>query len=737
MKYILIICFSLFLLQGFGQMKGVVYGKSVNETKEALFGVRVKSLQNPSSNVFTEEDGTFEIILGKQFPDTLVFMVFGFRNDTLIVSKKDRFSLYEINLMADSMLDEFVVEGKREHHGIMKLQTLHVEMIGEGELRKAACCNLSESFETNASVDVNITDAVSGAKKIQMMGLDGVYTQIQMENIPYMRGLESAFGLGSMPGTWVESIQITKGTGNVVNGYESMAGLVNLELRKPQEMEKLYVNAYGSIFGRGEINLHGGHAVGKKWHSGYFAHASGMFGEIDQNKDGFRDIPMGKNLSFMNRWNYQGKRMEAQFGVNSYYENKEGGQTGYRRGDNSGKYGVDIESKHIDVFAKTGFLFANKPYQSIGIVYNLKYQETDALFGNRQFKGDEKRGYINAIFDGIIGNTNHKIRTGLSFVYVDMNQKLDTLLLPRVEYVPGAFGEYTYTGTRFTGVLGLRGDYHNLYGFQVSPRLHGKLALTERLDFRFTAGRGFRAPNVIIDNISLLATSRNWVIDPNIQAEVSWNFGGSFVQDFQFFKRKANISVDYYHTLFESQLVVDRDQDYNNIYLSNLSGTSFSNSFQTELTLPILINFDVRIAYKYLDVQSNYGGKMQQQVMIPKHRGFINLAYKTRNKRWEYDATLSVFGKSRLHAVEYAPGVVSTDNESKVYPMLNAQITHVYHNWDFYVGGENLTNYMQKNPIIDAENPFGSHFDATRVWAPIHGVNVYAGIRYKIKHKKH
>ncbi len=736
MKYILITCFSLFFLQGFGQMKGVVYGKSANDVKESLFGVRIKSLQNQENSVYTEEDGTFEIILGKQLPDTLVFSVFGFRNDTLIVTKKDRFALYEINLFSDGMLEEFVIEAKRESHGILKLQTLHVEMIGEGELRKAACCNLSESFETNASVDVNMTDAVSGAKKIQMMGLDGVYTQIQMENIPYMRGLESAFGLGSMPGTWVESIQITKGTGNVVNGYESMAGLVNLELKKPQEMEKLYLNAYGNIFGRGEINYHGGHAVGKKWHTGFFAHASGMFGEVDQNKDGFRDIPQGKNLSFMNRWNYQGKRMEAQFGVNSYYENKMGGQLGYQRGDNSGKYGVEIESKHIDLFAKTGFLFANKPYQSIGIVYNLKYQETDALFGKRQFNGDEKRGYINAIFDGIIGNTNHKIRTGLSFIYVDMNQKLDSFLIPRIEYVPGAFGEYTFTGTRFTGVLGLRGDYHNIYGFQASPRLHGRLALTERLDFRFTAGRGFRAPNVIIDNISLLATSRNWIIDPKVDAEVSWNMGGSFVQDFQFFKRKANISVDYYHTLFENQLIVDRDKDFDNIYLTNLTGESYSNSFQAELTLPILVNFDIRIAYKYLDVKSTYGGKMQQQVMIPKNRGFINLAYKTRNKRWEYDATLSVFGKSRLHAVHLASGMVSTNNESKVYPLLNAQITHVYRNWDFYVGGENLTNYIQKDAIIDAENPFGSYFDATRVWAPLSGVNIYAGVRYKIKHKK-
>lgn len=738
MKYNIIICFLLIFHQGFGQLKGVVYGKSEGDLKEPLYGVRVKSLQTKTI-VTTIEDGTFEMVLGKSFPDTLIFSVFGFKNDTLVVTKKDRFALIEVNLYSDALLDEFVIEAKRATHSISKLQTLHVEMIGEGELRKAACCNLSESFETNASVDVNMTDAVSGAKKIQMMGLDGVYTQIQMENIPYMRGLESAFGLGSMPGTWVESIQITKGTGNVVNGYESMAGLVNLELKKPSTMEKFYFNAYGNQFGRAEVNLHGGHKVGKKWSAGWFGHASGMFGEVDQNKDKFRDIPLGKNVAFLNRWNYHGKRMEAQLGLNTYYEDKVGGQLGYqpRNNNNGNLYGVNIENKHIDVFAKTGFLFDKKPYQSIGIVYNLKYQETNALFGKRQFNGDEKRGYINAIFDGIIGNTNHGIKAGLSFVYVDMNQKLDSLLLPRIEYVPGAFAEYTYKGLRFTGVLGLRGDYHNLYGFQASPRLHGKFAITEKLDLRFTAGRGFRAPNVIIDNISLLATSRNWIITPDISAEVSWNMGGSLVQDFKFLGRTANISIDYYHTLFENQLIVDRDQDYDNIYFKNLTGRSYSNSLQVEVSLPFLSNFDVRVAYKYLDVKANYGGEMQQQVMIPRHRGFVNLAYKTRNKRWEYDATLSVFGKSRLHHVALAPGIHSTVNESEVYPMLNAQITHVYKKWDFYIGGENLTNFKQKDPIIDAENPFGSYFDATRVWAPIYGINVYVGVRYKIKQKEH
>lgn len=735
MKFSILTCFLLIFFQGFGQLKGVVYGKTAADTKETLFNVKIRSLQTKEF-VTTGEDGTFELVLGKSLPDTLIFSLFGYRNDTLIVTSKDRFSIIEVNLYSDQLLDEFVIEAKRETHSISKLKTLHVEVLGEGELRKAACCNLSESFETNASVDVNMTDAISGAKKIQMMGLDGVYTQIQMENIPYMRGLESAFGLGSMPGTWIESIQITKGTGNVVNGYESMAGLVNLELKKPETMERFYFNAYGNMFGRAEVNMHGGHKVGKKWKTGYFGHASGMFGEIDNNKDHFRDIPLGKNASFLNRWRYDGKRMEAQFGVNSYYEQKIGGQVGYSPRKSSGLYGLDIESKHIDVFAKTGFLFAKKPYQSIGIVYNLKYQETDALFGLRQFNGDEKRGYINAIFDGIIGNTNHGIKAGLSFVYVDINQKLDSLILPRIEYVPGAFAEYTYKGTRFTGVLGIRGDYHNLYGFQTSPRVHGKFSITENLDFRFTGGRGFRVPNVIIDNISLLATSRNWVIESNIQPEISWNMGGSFVYDFKFMKRKANLSVDYYHTLFENQLIVDRDLDLDNIYFKNLTGRSYSNSFQAELSLPLRSNFDMRIAYKFLDVKAGYGGKMQQQVMIPRHRGFVNFAYKTRNKRWEYDATLSVFGRSRLHMVHYTANVHSMNNESEVYPILNAQVTHVYKRWDFYIGGENITNYKQRDAIVNPEDPFGSYFDATRVWAPIQGINVYAGVRFKIRQPK-
>jgi outer membrane receptor for ferrienterochelin and colicins len=712
----------------FSQMKGVVHGIN-NEKREVLIGAKIRLL-HAKIGVTTNEEGQFDLILPKELPDTMVVTAFGYNPDTTIVTKEDRFIALEINLFSDKMMDEVIVTYKKGTHSISRLKTLHVEEIGEGELRKAACCNLSESFETNASVDVNITDAVSGAKKIQMMGLDGVYTQIQLENIPYLRGLESSFGLNSIPGTWIESIQITKGTGNVVNGYESMAGLVNLELKKPSEMERFYVNGYGSIYGRAELNLNAGHILNPKWSTGWFVHGSGMFGEMDNNRDGFRDVPKGNNLAFLNRWAYQGKKMEAQFGINSYLDIKNGGQMGFEPSLNDGKYGVQLDSRHIDAFAKTGF-FLKKPRTSIGIVYNAKYQEVNAQFGNRTFDGTEKRGYINAIYDGYIGTTTHAIKLGASGVYVDMQQKADSLESNRVEVVPGIFGEYTYTGSRMTAVVGARGDYHNLFGFQFSPRVHTKFLLSEYTDLRLTAGKGWRVPNFMIDNVSLLANAKTWIVPAELLPEISWNFGGSVVHEFKLFKRKGTISTDFYHTLFENQLVVDRDANFNQIIFTNLSGKSFSNSFQTELSIEPLKNFEIRMAYKYLDVKAEYAGEMQQQVMIPKHRGFVNVGYITRNKRWEFNSTLSVFGTSRLPAI----GVSNLPSESEVYPMLNAQITHVFKRWDFYVGGENLTNYIQKNAIIDAANPFGNSFDATRIWGPIMGVNVYAGFRYSIKNK--
>lgn len=730
MKLILFIICALWFGAAHGQIKGVVVGQNADGKKEPLYGAKVHLIQSGRGDI-TNENGEFELILPKELPDTMVVWASGYYNDTIVVTREDRFTGMAITLFSDVILPDVIVEYRKSSKNISRMKVLHVEEITEQELRKAACCNLSESFETNASVDVNVTDAVSGAKKIQMMGLDGVYTQIQMENIPYLRGLESSFGLGSIPGTWIQSIQITKGTGNVVNGYESMAGLINLEIKKSQQMERLYLNLYVNRMGRNELNFNSGFRLNEKWSSGWLAHYSSIPLEMDGNGDGFIDMPTGLNFSVMNRYKYEGEKMEAQFGFNAHADNKIGGQLS--RLDVIGdRYVVDIQSRHIDVFAKTGF-FMKKPYNSIGVVYNLKYQTVDAGFGPRVFQGEEKRGYVNAIFDGIFGNTDHKYKVGVSGVYSDISQQVDSLTQNRLEIVPGTFFEYTMTTSRHSLVAGIRGDYHNLYGFQYAPRVHYKYALTEYSDLRATGGKGWRVPNFMIDNVSLLANNQAWIAPTETLPEVSWNFGGSFVQRFKLFKRRGSIVFDYYHTLFENQLIVDRDLSTSSITFSNFQGGSYSNSFQAELTLRPFKTIELRFAYKYLDVRAEYGGIVQQQVMVPKHRGFANLGHVSRNKRWEFDITTSIFGQARLPEVMLPDGSVTQVNESEVFAIVNAQITHVYKKWDFYLGGENLGNYRQDNPIIDAANPFSNTFNANRVWAPIFGMNIYAGIRFSIE----
>jgi len=737
--YLIILSFCCITNIVNAQIKGLIQGADGSQ-KKPLYGAKIKLLQAKTGTV-SREDGTFELVLPKELPDTLVISAFGYNPDTLIVSKKDRFTALNILLYSDKLLPEILIEYRKNGHSISRLKTLHVEELTAIELRKAACCNLSESFETNASVDVNITDAVSGAKKIQMMGLDGVYTQIQMENIPYLRGLESAFGLSSLSGTWIESIQITKGTGNVVNGYESMAGLVNLELKKPDEMEKIYLNVYQNIFGRSEFNFNKGIILNPKWSTGFLGHVSSTYGNIDRNKDAFRDLPTGDNTAFMNRWAYKGKKMEAQFGINFYRDRKVGGQTTFFRNEENQvdtiNYGVLINSKHIDIYGKTGF-FGKRPMQSLGIVYNIKHQEIDGFFGLKTFSGLEKRGYINVIYDDIIGTSDHTIKIGTSFVAIDISQQADTLSQKRMELVPGIFAEYTYTGRRLTGVFGSRYDYHSIFGGQFSPRVHLKYLLSEMTDLRFTAGKGWRVPNFIIDNISLLASSKQWIAPSETKPEISWNIGGSLVHEMKIFERKATISLDFYHTRFENQLIIDRDETVNTVVFSNLKNSSFSNSFQTEFSFSPIKNLDIRLAYKFLDVQAKYGNEMRQQVMIPKHRGFVNLAYRSRNKRWEYDFTSSIFSPSRLPIQRDMTNdtLLISDMKSRMYPMMNAQITHIYKKFDFYIGGENLTNFRQRDPIIDASNPFGSKFDATNICGPLTGVNIYVGIRYAIAKTK-
>jgi outer membrane receptor for ferrienterochelin and colicins len=734
MKYFMICAIICMSFYANSQISGRVFYIQDNE-EFPISGAIVRCKVERCSQQ-TDHDGRFKLNVNHSLPDTLSITYFGYKTQYIYLQESDSNFTFSIQLFEDTKEISVEVEVRRKDTGISKLRTLQVQVLNEGELKKAACCNISESFETNASVDVNVTDAVSGAKRIQMMGLDGVYTQLQMENIPFLRGIEASFGLSAIPGPWVESIQITKGVGNVVNGYESMAGLVNFEFKKPDKMDKLYINSYLGAFGRSELNVLTGGKISKKWGSALFIHAAVNKIEVDFNKDKFRDQALTENYSIHNRWNYEGKKFEAQFGITGYIEKKEGGQLGFKQGITTPLYGYFSNSNHAEIFAKTGFRLPSYSNKSLGIIYNLKIHETKAGIGLNRYYGTEKRGYINAIFD--IGNEQslHYFKIGTGATVTDLKQVVDSIKVNRLDVIPGIFAEYSLRYNRLNAIFGVRYDYHLLFGQQFTPRIHGKYAVTTKTDLRYSAGKGFRIPNVYIDHLAMRTTSRAWNVDVNVQPEVSWNGGTSLQHEFNISGKKSTITSDYYYTWFQNQLIMDFDKDPNQIYFRNQKGASFSHAWQTELSIVPVKNMELRFVYKMLQVQAKTNEKFQQQTLVPIHRGMVNLSYKTRNKKWQYDATVQFYGKSRLPINRLSATTYTSDTFGKGYARINAQLTRTIKKWEIYVGGENLSNVKQQSPIIDAANPFGNYFDATRVWGPIIGIYGYIGVRFSIKHEK-
>jgi outer membrane receptor for ferrienterochelin and colicins len=727
--------FLLFLSPLSAQITGTVKGKNDKGAAELLPGANVywlKTMQGTS----TGPSGDFSIAAPDSLPALLVISMIGYKSDTVNITHPAG----KVSVVLKNSLDlnTVIVEDKQGSTMNKLFTPINTEVIGKKELLKAACCNLSESFSTNASVDVAFTDAVSGAKKIQMLGLDGIYTQILAENIPTLRGLSAAYGINYIPGTWVENILVTKGTGSVVNGYESISGQINLEFLKPQELKKrFFINLYGNQNGRMEANIHAGKKLSDKWATLLFTHASSNSMKLDQNKDSFLDMPLTQQYNVFNRWDFNNQEnFEAQLGIKGLYESRQGGQTNFvpSAERDSSLYGIGINTRAVEYYSKTGFLFPSKPYKSIGIQTSGKWQQQDMYFGLRNYSGEQKNFYANAIYANIIGTTDHKYKLGLSYVYDDYNEKfLDTTYL-RTETVPGAFAEYTYThADNFSLVAGIRGDYHNLYGLFYTPRLHLRYNVTKKTTVRLSGGRGFRTPNIFVENQSVFASSRQVVIKEAPEPEIAWNYGISANQQFKLFGNEAFLNVDFFRTDFENQIVVDLDQNVNKVVFYNLDGKSYSHSLQVDFGCEPFEEFAVKAAYKWYDVQTTYNYELLAKPFVPRHRVMLNLAYSTYMEIWKFDLTGNWFGKSRIPATVLNPVEYQLPAHSKEYFLLNAQVTKKFRKFETYLGCENILNYTQKNPILASNDPFGKYFDASMIYAPLEGRVIYLGLRLEIK----
>lgn len=735
MKYMLLTG----LLLGSLTVQAQVSGTVKDQTGEPIIGANV-FWKNIPGGVATREDGTFSISKPDKSNHLIVSFI-GYENDTIQVN--DKKAILDVVLREGMELSEVQIVSRKLSTLKLRSSVMNEEIITSDELCRAACCNLGESFVTNPSVDVSYSDAATGAKQIKLLGLSGTYVQMLTENIPNYRGAASPYGLGYVPGPWMHSIQVSKGISSVKNGYEALTGQINVEFKKPQlpEADWVSANLFASTTNRYEANADATVKLSKRWSTSLLAHYENETKAHDGNDDGFADIPRIEQYNFWNRWAYMGDHYVFQAGIKALDESRKGGQVSHSGVPAADRYEIDIDTRRYEAFTKNAYIFNKEKNTNLALILSGTLHNQDALYGRKIYNVDQSNAYASLMFETEFMK-EHNLSAGFSYNYdgYDQHYRLtndaETPLTKAFarESVGGAYAQYTFNlDNKFVLMAGLRGDHSSEYGFFVTPRAHIKYNPNDFVHFRLSAGKGYRTNHVLAENNYLMASSRKVSIADHLDQEEAWNYGASISGYIPLFGKTLNLNLEYYYTDFLKQVVVDMDTNPHEVAFYNLDGRSYSQVFQVEATYTFFQGFSLTAAYRWTDAKTTYNHQLMEKPLTGKYKGLVTASYQTPLGLWQFDATWQMNGGGRMpNPYTLADGTSSWDARYKGFSQLSAQVTRYFRRWSIYIGGENLTNFKQKNPIIDAADPWGDRFDSTMIWGPVHGAKGYIGVRFNL-----
>lgn len=630
----------------------------------------------------------------------------------------------------------------RRRKGITRMAgAVNGQLVNKEELFKAACCNLGESFVTNPSVDVNYSDAATGANQIKLLGLSGKYVQMLTENLPDFRGASMPYALAYVPGPWMNSIQVSKGNSSVRNGYEAMTGQINVEYLKPEAEQGMSVELYGEDDLSVEANIEGNVHLNQRLSTQLFGHFNHDNCD-DSDGDGFQQMPTMRQYNFMNRWAYLGNRYIFHGGLSFINEKRSSGQMAEHVADASEPlFRVGINTHRYSAYMKHAIVLNREHNTSVALMATGTLHDMDASFGHKAYSVDERDMYAQLMFETDI-TSMHNLSLGASLNHDwldqrvrfthDVDQPLAKVL--EKETTPGAYAQYTFNYNNvFTAMAGLRVDHSSLYGTFVTPRVHIKWQPCDIVGIRASVGEGYRTVHALAENNYLLATGRQLVVGGDIKQERAWNYGLNVALNIPIAGRTMTVNADYYYTHFVSQVDVDYDTDPSVLIIDNIKGKSYSHTLQMDATYELVKGLSLTAAYRRNIVKGVYGGVLADRALQSKWKGLVTASYKTPLGLWQFDATLQLNGGGRMpKPYANADGSASWATSFKSYEQLSAQVTRWFRHFSVYVGAANITDFTQANPIVHAHHPWSQQFDPTMVWGPTDGRKFYAGIRVNL-----
>jgi outer membrane receptor for ferrienterochelin and colicins len=719
---------------------GVVYGVTGN-TKEILDGAVVKWI-NTRIGTLTENGGKFCIDSEKISDKRLLVIFVGYKTDTVSVGDKN---FLEVVLQNNTSTKTIVVEGK-VNTSFISDENVKTEVITQMELKKDACCDLSGCFGKNASVDVAVTDILTNTKELKVLGLEGSYTQILIDNMPTMTGLVTKYGVTSIPGSLINKITISKGSNSVIQGYESISGIMNVLLKDYSSSEKVYVSGFLNSAFEPQFNLNAATKI-KDWNTLFAFQTVQESKRVDDNGDGFLDMPLTRRYMFYNKWNYgsleKNDNTTAIIGIKYLDERRTGGQKNFDYEQNLGSnsiYGQTVNLRNGDAYARFGHSFENE--KQLKVFLTGGFFEQNSYFGTTKYDGKQKNFSVNALYEFPIYKKSY-LRFGASYKYENIIEDVNFLSptlktyagnYDKLESVPGIYteGSFEFKKLNLSLIGGMRVDYHNDYNTIATPRFLVRYQMTEKTVVRASFGTGFRTVNPFSEYPSFLASGKDIKGLRDVKPEKTINYGIDILQYFVIGGLSGNINFDFYKTVFNNKVIAECDvMPY--MYMFTNFEDAGSNVFQIESSVNFLQHLDFKLAYKFIDLYYFKNGERLEQPFNSKHRILSGITYTYPGNSWILNLTMQWFGKQVLPSTAKYPVQYQRATESDAYTMLNMQFTKNFKYFETYAGVENLLNYTQSNPIIGADNPFDKNFETSYVWGPTRGRDFYLGFRYLIK----
>lgn len=738
MKYIFIVG----LLFPLGISAQNISGKVTNNNSEPLIGASIYWL-GTKIGVNTDVKGEYSISSKDIANKKLIASFVGHLPDTIEIKNQ---TIVEFRIKESKTLNEVVVQDQRDGVIISSINSIKTEQITQTELRKAACCDLAGCFETQTTVQPQTTNVITNSKELRILGLSGVYNQVLIDGFPLIQGLSYTYGISSIPGTLVDNIYISKGANSVLQGYESIAGQINVDTKEPDKTDQLYLNAYMNIFGEKHLNANFAFKK-RKWSNLLALHTVNPASKIDRDKDNFLDVPMLTRYLISNKWKYGNERewgWNSQIGIRIFKEQRIGGQTTFNADKDKGStsvYGQKVNIQQPEIWAKMGYRLNDA--NNINVYVSSFLQDQNSYFGTVKYKASQTNFYGNIQHE--LNYAQHTLKTGFSFRSLNLNEDIaftDTSLhrsyagkYTKLENIPGLFTENTmrFLSDKLTWIAGIRGDFHNQFGFNLTPRTLLKYDILPQTIIRANIGTGWRTVNLFSENIGLLVSSRNIVFVEQLRPEKALNWGLNLTQKFESINNNLTgyFSVDYYKTDFQNQVFPDYDSDPTKAIIKNFTGTSTSNGFQAELYLKIFKRFEFKTGYNFLDVYRKVAEVKQQLPFNSMHKVLTTFGYKALSNKLQLDLNIHWYGKQRLPDTKSNPVEFQRPDYSKLYTLVNIQLTYNFGKLELYGGCENIFDFRQKQPIVSWQNPFGPYFDTSFVWGPTRGRELYVGLRFK------